>query len=174
MAKQTIARKTAEMAALTKLVAAGNPDPASAALYRPAQMTMHDAMMAVRGSDRSDTWLRKMLELHKGAVAMSDIALANGAVGAVGAQVEKARAAQKKEIEHIEAMLAGEQTGSEPAMTEPTPAGARQKAAAAKPVPGKATAKLAPVPAEPSSPGSDEPKAAEPTCQPEHREAGHC
>lgn len=168
MAQQTIDKQTAEVAALEKLIATGNPDPASAALYQPAQAAMQNAMMAARGSDISDTWVRKMLEHHKGAVAMSDIALANGATGAVRAQIEKTKAEQQKEIEHIEAMLSGEQPTSETvapaAPAAPAPA-AKEKAPAAKPAPAK------PKPAEPKA---AEPKAADPNCPPEHRAAGHC
>jgi uncharacterized protein (DUF305 family) len=164
MAQQTIDKQTAEVAALEKLIATGNPDPASAALYQPAQMAMHNAMMAATGSDISDTWVRKMLEHHKGAIAMSDIALANGATGAVRAQIEKTKADQRKDIEHIEGMLSGQQASAEPA----APA-AREKAPAAKPAPAKpAPAPAKPKPAEPAE------KAPAPTCLPEHRAAGHC
>src|SRR5688500_9659640 len=46
MAQQTIDKQTAEVAALEKLIATGNPDPASAALYQPEQVALHNAMMA--------------------------------------------------------------------------------------------------------------------------------
>lgn len=168
MAQQVIDKQTAEVAALEKLVATGNPDPASAALYQPAQAAMHNAMMPAAGSDTSDTWVRKMLEHHKGAVAMSDIALANGATGAVRAQIEKTKAEQQKEIDHIEGMLSGQQSPSEPttpaAPAAPAPA-AKEKAPAAKPAPAK------PKSAEPKA---AEPKAPDPNCLPEHRAAGHC
>ena len=170
MARQTIDKQTAEVAALEKIVASGNADPASAALYQPAQATMHNAMMAATGSDTSDAWVRKMLEHHKGAVAMSDIALANGATGAVRTQIEKTKAEQQKEIDHIEGMLAGNQSSSEP-VSEPQPApAAAEKTPVAKP----ASPKPAPAKPKPAEPKTAEPKASEPTCLPEHREAGHC
>jgi uncharacterized protein (DUF305 family) len=172
MAQQTIDKQTAEVAALEKLIATGNPDPASAALYQPAQIAMHNAMMAAQGSDVSDSWVRKMLEHHKGAVAMTDIALANGATGAVRAQIEKTKAGQQKDIEHIEGMLSGQQASAEsaapaaPAPAAPAPA-ADEKAPAAKPAPAK------PAPAKPK-PAKPAAKAPDPTCTPEHRAAGHC
>jgi uncharacterized protein (DUF305 family) len=174
MAQQTIDKQSAEVAALQKLVATGNPDPASGALYRPAQVTMHDAMMAAHGSDIADTWVRKMLAHHKGAVAMSDIALVNGATGTVRAQIEQTRADQQKEIEHIEAMLSGRQPAGEP-VAAPTPSPASQrtpaaKSATAKPAPSKPTT----APAEPKPAETAEPKVSDPTCLPEHRAAGHC
>ena len=173
MARQTVEKQTAEVAALEKLVAAGNPDPASAALYQPAQVTMHNAMMAATGSDTSDAWVRKMLEHHKSAIAMSDIALSNGATGAVRTQIEKTKADQQKEIDHIEGMLSGQQAASEPTATAapaaPAPA-AKEKARAAKPASEKPT----PANPKPAEPKAAEPKAPDPTCLPEHRAAGHC
>lgn len=163
MAQQTIDKQTAEVAALEKLIATGNPDPASAALYQPAQMAMHNAMTA-QGSDVSDSWVRKMLEHHKGAIAMSDIALANGATGPVRAQIEKTKAEQQKDIDHIEGMLSGQQASSEPAAPAPV---AKEKEPAAKPAPAKpAPAPAKPKPAEPTAPDT--------ACLPEHRAAGHC
>ncbi|QNM83971.1 DUF305 domain-containing protein [Sphingomonas sabuli] len=164
MAQQTIDKQGAEVTALEKLVATGNPDAASAAPYKPAAMAMHSAMMAASGADISDTWIRKMLEHHKGAIAMSDIALANGARGAVRAQIEKTKAEQQKEIDHIEGMLSGQQLASEPTAPAVAPA-AKEKAPAAKPAPAKAA---------PVKPKPAEPKAPTPTCLPEHRAAGHC
>ena len=170
MAQQTIEKQTAEVAALEKLIATGNPDPASAALYQPAQMAMHNAMMAAQGSDVSDTWVRKMLEHHKGAIAMSDIALANGATGAVRAQIEETKDAQQKDIDHIEGMLSGQQPANEPAAPAAPPTAAKEKAPAAKPAP----AKLAPAPTKPKPAETAEPKAPVTDCPPEHRQAGHC
>jgi uncharacterized protein (DUF305 family) len=168
MARQTIAKQSAEVTALEKLVANGTPDPASAAIYQPAATAMHNAMMAAQGSDVADTWVRKMLEHHKGAVAMSDIALANGATGAVRAQIEKTKAGQQKEIEHIQGMLSGRQPAAEsaaPPAIQPAP---RTQRAAASPAP-KPPAKPDPAPA-PPAPKADP----DPECAPEHRAAGHC
>jgi uncharacterized protein (DUF305 family) len=170
MAQQTIDKQTAEVAALEKLIATGNPDPASAALYQPAQMAMHNAMMAAKGTDISDTWVRKMLEHHKGAITMSDIALANGATGAVRAQIEKTKADQQKDIDHIEGMLSGQQPASEPVAPAAAAPAAKEKAPAAKPAP----AKPAPAPAKPKAAEPAAPKAPAPECLPEHRAAGHC
>ena len=139
MAQTTIDMQGKEIADLQKMVATGTPVPASAELYKPAAMTMHDAMMAAKGADLSEIFLRKMLAHHKGAVAMSDVALANGAAGAVRAQVEKTKASQQMEVTMVEAMLRGE-----PVMTmAPTPTGTEQPqtptnpTAAAKPVAAK-------------------------------------
>ncbi len=145
MAQQTIDKQSEEIADLEKLIATGSPDPASGELYRPSVMQMHEAMMTARGADVSEAYLRKMLAHHQGAVAMSDVALANGATGALRAQIEKTRADQQKEVAMVEAMLRGEP------MPSATPAAAgpvasRSAPAATKPA---VSAKAAPAPVNP-------------------------
>lgn len=168
MAQQTIDKQSKEIADLEKLVASGNPDPASAELYRTATTQMHNAMMSASGADISETYLRKMLAHHQGAVAMSDVALAHGATGAVRAQIEKTKAEQLKEIAMVEAMLRGEPMP--PAAPAAGPAAKRAEPTAAKSAPRKTEpARVAPEkpqPTKPASPPVD--------CAPEHRAAGHC
>ena len=108
MAHESIDKQTTEIKELEKLVARGAPDRMSSELYQPAMDKMHQAMMAANGRSLSETFQRKMLEHHKGAVAMSDVALANGVTGAVHAQVEKTKVDQQKEADMIENMLRGE------------------------------------------------------------------
>ena len=118
-------------------------------------MQMHEAMMAAKGADASETYLRKMLAHHQGAIAMSDVALANGAAGAVRTQIAKTRADQQKEAAMVEAMLRGEPMPSTAAAPASAPTAARTPAApvaravaAAKPAPVAAPAK--PKPADPA------------------------
>jgi uncharacterized protein (DUF305 family) len=168
MARQTIESQNREIQLLEKLVAAGSPDPASARPYAAAQSQMHDAMMGAKGADLSDTYVRKMLEHHRGAIALSDIALANGATGAIRSQIEKTKAEQQEDIDHIEGMLSGAAAPSpEPAASVSEAAdGAPRSSAPAKPAPAKPAPTPAPRPAEPKAP--------DPSCLPEHRAAGHC
>ena len=169
MAQDTIDMQGKEITDLKKLIASGTPDPASAELYRPASMEMHNAMMAATGANISETYLLKMLAHHRGAVAMSDIALANGATGAIRAQVEKTRESQQKEIAMVEAMLRGEPMPSTaPAASGPTASAPVARPAAPKTVPAQ------PTPAKPTPEAAAEPAASSPTCLPEHRAAGHC
>ena len=128
VAQQTIDKQTREIAELQSLVAQGNPDPASGALYRPAIEQMHQAMMTASGADPSETFLRKMLAHHQGAVAMSDVALANGVSGPLRAQIEKTKSAQQREIEMIEALLRGEPLAE--AAQEPSAVASRSQEAA--------------------------------------------
>lgn len=177
MAEMTIAHQGAEIAALEALSRRGSPNAESAALYEAAMVTMHDDMMRATGADASATYLAKMLAHHRGAVAMSDIALANGATGAVRAQIEETRAEQLREVAMVEAMQRGEPMR----MPAATPGGAASQAAS-EPA-AAATTAARPAPAKPASPKPAAAKAgpspaaepaATPSCAPEHRAAGHC
>ena len=173
MAQITIENQGAEIEALKALARNGAANVDSAAPYQAAMSKMHDEMMAASGTTPSETYLAKMLAHHRGAVAMSDIALANGATGGVRSQIEETRAEQLKEVAMVEAMQRGEpmtMQAEAPDAVASTPAAkptvaataATKKAPAPKPAPTKAS----PAPAA-------EPKAS-PTCAPEHRAAGHC
>lgn len=182
MARETIAKNEKDMEDIRKLVTEAAPDQQSAELYRPAMMEMHQKMMAASGSDVSETYMRKMVEHHKGAVAMSDVALANGVTGTMREQVRKTRSENDKDAMMVEAMLRGEpmsramkQSGAksaEQAQAEPAPA---EKAKAAPPTASKSTTTTAqPKPKPATTPAKTEPDAPASTCLPEHRAAGHC
>lgn len=107
MAQETIDKQSKEIEDLRTLIKDGSPDQNSAELYRPAMMDMKAAMSAAKGTNPSQTYLLKMLAHHQGAIAMSDIALRNGVLGALKVQVEKTKASQQKDSAMIEAMLSG-------------------------------------------------------------------
>jgi len=180
MARMTIQKQSKEIEDLRKLVKQGSPNPQSAELYRASMTQMHDAMMVAKGADISETFLRKMLEHHRGGVTMSDVALQNGVSGVLRQQVQKTRDDQQKEAQMVEAMLRGEtmqhamqQTGvksAEEAKAEPAPADKAMPAAKAEPRTTPRAEPKAPPAAQPKA----EPKAPAPTCSAEHRAAGHC
>ncbi len=108
MAEDVIAKQSKEVDELTKLLRTGAaPDPASVQPYQPAMMKMHDAMSTAKGSDAPDTYLHKMLEHHRGAVAMSEVVLGLTKDARIRAAAEKIRVDQSKEIAMVEAMLSG-------------------------------------------------------------------
>jgi len=163
MAHEAIDKQTKGIAALEKLVAQGQPDPASADLYQPSMDRMHQAMMAANGATLSETYMRKMLEHHRGGVALADVALANGVSGAVRQQVEKTRKMNQDDAKMIEDMLNGKpidqartakpDRGISPAATSATERTARTAAPKpqAKPAP-KPAPEPAPKPAQPDDP----------------------
>lgn len=146
MAEDTIAKQGKEIEDLTKLRISGAADPASAAPYRPATMEMHQAMMAALGADISETYLRKMLAHHRGAIAMSDVVIAQGTDPKVLAAAQKTKATQAKEAAMIEDILAGKPM----AMAAPV-------APQSKPAPSTAATALRPAP-RPDKPQSVMPK----------------
>lgn len=178
MARMTIEKQRKDIADIRKLLKEGAPNQQAAELYRTAMTDMHQKMLAAKGADVSEMFMRKMLEHHRGGVAMSDVALRNGVSGAVRQQVKKTRDDQQKDAQMVEAMLGGQthQQGmaasgaksAEEAKAEPAPADKAASSAEPKTTP-KATPKPAAT-AEPKAP----PKTPDTTCLPEHREAGHC
>lgn len=181
MARETIEKQQKDIKDIRKLTKDGTPDQKSAELYRPAMMAMHEKMMAAKGADASETFMRKMLEHHRGAVAMSDVALQNGVSGALREQVQKTRDENQKDAEMVEAMLGGKShaeamaaSGAKSAAemkAEPAPAD-KPKAAASRPT--EAAAKPTPKPTKAAGGSSTPTPAATATCLPEHRAAGHC
>lgn len=183
MARMTIEKQGKEIEDLRKLVKQRSPNPQSGELYRPSMTQMHNAMMAAKGADVSETFLRKMLEHHRGGVTMSDVALQNGVSGALRQQVQKTRDDQQKEAQMVEAMLSGESmdqamqqsgiTSAQEPTSEPAPA---KKANTASRVEPKSNPKTTqPVAkAAPATAPKPQPKPPAPTCLPEHRAAGHC
>lgn len=179
MAQMTIDTQTKEIAELEQMVATGTPNATSAQLYQPAEMQMHDAMMAAKGATVDETWMRKMIEHHRGAVAMSNVVLAQDPSTPVRAMAQKTKSDQTKEIAHLEAMLSGQNPmaatpAPAPTAQEATPAVAPTPKAAAAPA-SKPTPKAAPKVSPKAAPtaGPKQP-ASTPTCLPEHRALGHC
>ena len=107
MARDGIKKQQMDIDDIKKLLKNGATDQNSAELYKPAMMDMQQKMQVVTGSDASQVFLRKMLEHHKGAVAMSDVALKNGVSGPLKAQIQKTRDENRKDAAMVEAMLAG-------------------------------------------------------------------
>lgn len=144
MAKNTIAKQGKEIEALTKLQSKSPADPASLEPFKPANMAMHEAMMAAKGADVSETYLRKMAEHHRGAIALSDVVLAKGATGRVRAAAQKVKTVQAKEVSMIEAMLAGEPMPMASSAPEPMKAATASPAPKASPSPKRPAASAAP------------------------------
>lgn len=163
MAREGVEKQQKEIEDLRKLLKDGAPNAQSAELYRPAMMEMHQKMQAASGANPSETFMRKMLEHHRGGVTLSDAALQNGVSGALRQQVQKTRDDQQKETRMVEAMLRGQShhkameasgaKSAEQAKSKPAPA-EMAKSAASKPTTAapKPAPKPAAKPAEPADP----------------------
>lgn len=165
MAQQTISKQGKEVEELSKMLSTSPADPASLEPYRSANMTMHDEMMAAKGADVSETYLRKMVAHHRGAVALSDVVLAKGTDAKIRAVAQKTKTDQTKEAAMIEAMLAGKPMPMGSGTSDPA-AKSADPAPAAKPSASKPATKTTPVPAK-SAPSRPTPApAASPTTDP--------
>ena len=72
--------------------------------YAEAGMAMHHKMMVV-GADASETWARQMIEHHRGAIAMSKIAVTNAKDKAVRTMAQKDIAMQEKDVASLQSWL---------------------------------------------------------------------
>lgn len=72
--------------------------------YAEVGMDMHHKMMVV-GTDASETWIRQMIEHHRGAIAMSKIAATQAADKEVRAMAQKIVTMQEKEVASLQSWL---------------------------------------------------------------------
>ena len=79
------------------------PTPANP--YGPDMMKMHEKMMAAMGADAGETWIRKMIEHHRGAVTMSQTALRSTQNAEIRREAQKTIDSQNREIATLNAML---------------------------------------------------------------------
>ncbi len=72
--------------------------------YAEVGMAMHHKMMVV-GVDASETWIRQMIEHHRGAIAMSKIAVTQAADKEVRSMAQKVVTMQEKEVASLQSWL---------------------------------------------------------------------
>lgn len=73
--------------------------------FGEAEMKMHKAMMAAVGKDASETWVRKMIAHHQGAIDMANIALSTADDPKVKQKAQETIASQQKEIDELQSWL---------------------------------------------------------------------
>lgn len=157
MAQMTIAKQTKEIGELEAMAKQGAPSQESAAAYRDAGMQMHERMMGANGADASETWVSKMIEHHRGAIAMSEIVVAQRADPRVREKARKTAEDQRKEIAELERILSGEGAAPPVASAPPPPTNVAPTPAATKSAP-RAPAKKVDTPKaapKPKAPATD-------------------
>ena len=163
MARMTVDKQTKEIGELEAMRKEGAASPESAAPFAAAETGMHDRMMAAKGADAGETWMRKMIEHHRGALALSEVVVAEGKDPAVREKARRVIADQRKEIAGLEAMLSGA-----PMPATGAPPAAKADPAAPKPKPVGPITKQ--IPPKGSPPPAPKPKPKEPAPDPH---AGH-
>jgi len=79
MARQTVEKQQREIGELERMVAGGiGGGSGEANPFGPVEQQMHQAMMAASGANVSETWARKMIVHHQGAVDMSELLIRQG------------------------------------------------------------------------------------------------
>ena len=73
--------------------------------FARSEMDMHKKMMSASGADVAETYHRKMIEHHRGALAMSQVALAQTRDPRTRATAQKVIAMQTKEIADLQTWL---------------------------------------------------------------------
>lgn len=69
--------------------------------YAPSEMEMHRKMMAAIGANATETWVRKMIEHHRGGIEMSRIVLRETRDPSVRQMATKTIADQTRETGHL-------------------------------------------------------------------------
>ena len=162
-----------DIAELERMQAGGATGQGPANPYAEVGSRMHDRMVAARGANPAETWARKMIAHHQGAIDMSEIVIRQGGNPAVSAMARRTADMQRREIRELEALLSG--GGTVAAAPEPEPSGERPARAGREPGGDpKATPARRPTAPDRAAPPPAPPAAPPTTCTPEHRAAGHC
>lgn len=66
---------------------------------------MHERMMVALGGTADETWIRKMIEHHRGAIEMSNLVISRGRNAQAKAEARKGIVEQQKDIATLQAML---------------------------------------------------------------------
>ena len=78
-------------------------DPANP--FMDAHMRMQSAMAGAQGANASETWVRKMIEHHRGAIEMSEILISQGGGPSVVEMARRPAEDQRRDQQELERML---------------------------------------------------------------------
>lgn len=73
--------------------------------YQAAEMDMHHKMMMAKAGDASEKWTRKMIEHHRGAIAMSRVALTRAQDAETKRMAQMTIDKQEKDIAELQGWL---------------------------------------------------------------------
>ena len=89
--------------------------------YSASEQQMHQAMMQAHGADPQETFALKMIEHHRGAIAMSEVLMQQNPAPEIRQMAEKTMTMQRQEITELEQWVTEHRAGS----TAPAPATAQ-------------------------------------------------
>ena len=91
--------------------------------YSQSEQQMHQAMMQAHGADPQETFALKMIEHHRGAIAMSEVLMQQNPDAELRQMAEKTMAMQRQEITELEQWVAQHRSGAAspaPGAAQPT------------------------------------------------------
>ena len=92
--------------------------------YSASEQQMHQAMMQAHGADPQETFALKMIEHHRGAIAMSEVLMRQNPDPELRQMAEKTMTMQRQEITELEQWVAQHRSGAaSPAPGAAQPAG---------------------------------------------------
>lgn len=92
--------------------------------YTPSEEQMHQAMAQAHGADPQETYALKMIEHHRGAIAMSEVLMQQNPAPEIRQMAEKTMTMQRQEITELEQWVAQHRSGAaSPAPGAAQPAG---------------------------------------------------
>lgn len=80
--------------------------------YSRAEQQMHRAMMQATGADESETFARKMIEHHRGGIAMSETLMRQNPDAKLREMAEKTMSMQRQEIAELERWIAAHRSAA--------------------------------------------------------------
>ena len=80
--------------------------------YSAAEMKMHEAMMSAHGADVGETWARKMIPHHQGALDMSEVVMRVGQDPDIRRMAQKTVEMQTGDIAELRRWLDGRASGA--------------------------------------------------------------
>lgn len=80
--------------------------------YSQSEQQMHQAMMQAHGADPQETFALKMIEHHRGAIAMSEVLMQQNPDPELRQMAEKTMTMQRQEITELEQWVAQHRSGA--------------------------------------------------------------
>jgi uncharacterized protein (DUF305 family) len=80
--------------------------------YSQSEQQMHQAMMQAHGADPQETFALKMIEHHRGAIAMSEVLMQQNPDPKLREMAQKTMTMQRQEITELEQWVAQHRAGS--------------------------------------------------------------
>ena len=118
-ARTTVQAQRREQQELERMLQAGisgGSGPANP--FQEAEARMNERMMAVSGATRSETWVRMMIEHHRGAAEMANILARQGGDPEVVAMARRTAEKQNRDIVQLERLLTGEHQAADVSKAE--------------------------------------------------------